>query len=318
MDMGQGEGRRDGIMRTLYFIQYLIFLILFMPVAVLPYGISLRLGRALGGLGYYLAPGRRQIALHNIRNVMDKGIIKWPGGAEAMAREVFRNLGQWFVEIVKVIFGFGGNLVKRVRVEGLENLEKASGMGQGILAVSAHMGNWELMVMSLTEKMGRTMHGVAKKQNNPYINDFIIKARQKYGTRIIYKEGVLRRFISILRDGGAVGMMLDQHVSASMGYRMDFLGSPAWVSRTPATIARKTGAALIPLFLRYDMKEKSHVLTILPEVPSGDDLEKTTRELNSSVEEFVKHPPAQWLWIHRRWKKDPKAPQEDEEDLDAL
>jgi KDO2-lipid IV(A) lauroyltransferase len=318
MDLGPGKGWRDGIMRILYFIQYLMFLVLFMPVAVLPYGISLRLGRALGSLGYYLAHRRREFALQNIRNVMDKGIIEWPGGAEAMAKELFRNLGQWFVEIVKILFGFGGNLVDRVRVEGLGNLRNASAEGRGILVVTAHMGNWELMVMSLTEKLGRTMHGVAKKQNNPYINDFIVKARQKYGTRILYKEGVLRKFISILREGGTVGMMLDQHVSANMGFRMDFLGFPAWVSRTPATIARKTGAALIPLFLHYDKKEKAHILTILPEVPSGEDMEKTTAELNSRVEEFVKHSPAQWLWIHRRWKNDPLAPDADEEDLDSL
>lgn len=306
-------------MRALYFIQYVLFLIFFTPIAVLPYGISLRLGRALGGLGYYLAASRREIALENIQGAIEKGAIDWPGGAEAMAREVFRNIGQWFVEIVKVLFGFGDNLVRRVRVEGLENLENAGKEGErGIIIVSAHMGNWELMVMSLTEKMGRTMHGVAKKQSNPYINEFIVKARQKYGTRIIYKEGVLRKFISIMREGGAVGMMLDQHVSANMGYRMDFLGSPAWVSRTPATIARKTGAALVPMFLHYDSRQSAHVLTFMPEVPLGDDLEETTAVLNSRVEDFVRLSPAQWLWIHRRWKKDPSAPQDDDEDLDAL
>jgi len=293
-------------------------MLFFMPVAVMPSGISLPLGRALGGLGYYLATKRREIALENIRKALDNGAISWPGGAEAMAKEVFRNLGQWFVEITRMLFGFGGNLVSRIRVEGLDNLESALRGGRGILGVSAHVGNWELMVMSLTEKLGLTMHGVAKKQSNPYINEFIVRARQKYGTRILYKEGVLRKFISILREGGAVGMMLDQHVSANMGYRMNFLGSPAWVSRTPATIARKTGAALVPLFLHYDRKEKLHVLTILPEVPSGEDTEKTTETLNSRVEEFVRHSPAQWLWIHRRWKTDPNAPQEDEEDLDSL
>jgi len=305
-------------MRSLYFLQYVLFLIFFMPVAALPYAISLRLGRTLGGLGYHLLGKRREIAVLNIRNAMDKGAIEWPGGAESMAKEVFRNLGQWFVEIVRILFGFGGDLVKGIRVVGIENIHKASANGHGILGVSAHMGNWELMVMSLTEKLGLTMHGVAKKQKNPYINDFIIRARQKYGTRIIYKEGVLRKFISILRDGGAVGMMLDQHVSANMGFRMDFLGSPAWVSRTPATIARKTGARLLPMFLHYDSKERAHILTILPEVPSGGDMEETTRQLNSSVEEFIRHSPAQWLWIHRRWKNDPLAPDEDEEDLDSL
>ncbi|MFC1549417.1 lysophospholipid acyltransferase family protein [Nitrospirota bacterium] len=305
-------------MRVLYFIQYLLFLVFFIPIAILPYSLSLRLGRILGNLGYFLFAKRRVIALENIKNALDKGTIQYTGGPEAMAREVFRNLGQWFVEIVKVLFGFGGNLVKRIRVEGLENLEVAPGDTRGILVVSAHVGNWELMVMSLTEKLGCTMHGLAKKQNNPYINDFIVKARQKYGTRILYKKGVLRKFISILREGGAVGMMLDQHVSANMGYRIDFLGSPAWVSRTPATIARKTGARLVPLFLHYDMKEKLHVLTIMPEIPSGEDMEDTTRQLNSRVEEFIKRCPAQWLWIHRRWKKDPSAPGEDEEDLDSL
>lgn len=306
-------------MKVLYFIQYILFLVFFTPVAALPYSISLKLGRALGGLGYYLASNRRAIALENIQSAIDRGAITWPGGAESMAREVFRNIGQWFVEIVKVLFGFGDSLVRQVMVEGLENLENAGKEGErGIIIVSAHMGNWELMVMSLTEKMGRTMHGVAKKQSNPYINEFIVKARQKYGTRIIYKEGVLRKFISIMREGGAVGMMLDQHVSANMGFRMDFLGAPAWVSRTPATIARKTGAALVPMFLHYDSKQRAHVLTFMPEVSLEDDLEKTTAVLNSRVEDFVRLSPAQWLWIHRRWKTDPSAPDDDEEDLDSL
>lgn len=305
-------------MRPVYLIQYVLFMVFFTPVAMLPYWLSVRLGRALGGLMYHTARKRREIALENVRCAIEKGAITWDGGPEALTREVFRNLGQWFVEIVKILFGFGGDIVERVRVEGAEHIDRAASEGRGIVAVSAHIGNWELMVMSLTSKMGRTMHGVAREQNNPYINDFIIRAREKYGTKIIYKKGVLRKFISILREGGAVGMMLDQHVSANMGFLMDFLGSPAYVSRTPATIARKTGAALLPVYLHFDSTDATHVLTFFPEIEAEEDIEKTTLRLNSMIEEIIKRQPAQWLWIHRRWKQDPGAKVDDEEDLEGL
>lgn len=304
------------MMKVLYFIQYVLFLVIFTPLAALPYGPAVWLGRRLGGLLYYLAPSRRGIAADSIRLSMDKGHVQYPGGAEAMAREVFRNLGQWFVEIIKILFGFGRHIVEGVKVQGLENLERATRGGKGAVLVSAHLGNWELLVLSLTSKIGHTMHGVARQQNNPYINDFMVNAREKFGTKIIYKKGVVRKFISILRKGGVVGMMMDQHVSANMGYMMDFLGSPAWVSCTPATVARKTSSALIPLSMR--LTPQGHVIIILPEVDTADML-KATEELNESLQEFIRQSPAQWLWIHRRWKKiPPEALMDNSDETDGL
>ena len=143
--------------------------------------------------------------------------------------------------------------------------------------------------------------------DNPFLNRIIEKTRRTYGNRIIYKKAALKNILQELRSNEAVGILMDQAVLAREGFIIDFLGRGAWTTKMPALIARKTGAVVLPAFIHRT--EYGHKIEIFPEVKlSYDDnkeeqLKKDTKKFSSYIEEYIQKYPAEWLWIHRRWKR---------------
>lgn len=280
------------------------FLLLSAPLAILPLGLAVPVGRGLGSLIYLVWGSRRRITIENFRRAKERGAIADPRSPEELARETFRNLGRWVAEITRSYFGRGDSLIEAIEVKGLEHYRAALKKGKGIIFVSGHCGNWELLMLSFAVKIGPIL-GVARKQSNPYMDRFITRARSRYTSDVVYKEGALRKFISRLKDGGSVGVLMDQSVLPEEGVLIDFLGAPAWNTKMPVALARRTGATLLPVFIRAN--ENEHEITISPAVElTGDDL-ADTKLLSSNVEDFIKANPTQWLWIHRKWKRVPKG-----------
>jgi len=172
--------------------------------------------------------------------------------------------------------------------------------------ITGHCGNWELMAVYLSMTLGRASI-VARKQNNEFLDRFIVQTREKYGNHIIYKQGALRQILSCLKKKEAVAILMDQSVIKSEGIIIHFLGKNAYAMKTPAIIARKTGAAVIPLFIRRT--ERGHIIEIQEEISlvSGEDSNTAmlhdTINFSKPIEEYIKKYPSDWLWIHRRWKK---------------
>jgi KDO2-lipid IV(A) lauroyltransferase len=192
-----------------------------------------------------------------------------------------------------------------VEIEGTENVYKAKAKGRGILFITAHCGNWELMVAASAKLLPSS--GIARKIKNPYINKLIERIRQRYGTSVIYKKGALKAIMKVLKNNESVGILMDQAVLSDEGYVIDFLGKGAWTTKMPALIARKTGAVVLPAFIHRT--EKGHKLKIYLAVELSDiaDKEKAviedTQKFSGFIEEYIKEHPSEWLWIHRRWKR---------------
>jgi len=117
----------------------------------------------------------------------------------------------------------------------------------------------------------------------------------------------LKPIMKKLKNNECIGILMDQAVIPEEGYVLDFLGSGAWTIKTPALIARKTGAAAMPVFMhRHD---GGHTITLYPEVElSGNNDRETavkedTAKFSSYIENYIKDHPTEWLWIHRRWKR---------------
>jgi KDO2-lipid IV(A) lauroyltransferase len=228
------------------------------------------------------------------------------GNSKLIARETFKNLGKSFVEIIKVYYGFGGEIIDFVDIEGIENFNKAKSKGKGILFISGHCGNWELMAITMSAKLSGVAV-VAMPINNPYVNKFIESVRQNYGNSVIYKQGALKTIIRTLKNNGCVGILMDQAVIPDEGYVLDFLGRGAWTTKMPALIAKKTSAAVLPVFLHRT--NKGHRMKIYPEVELSKivDMESAvledTKNFSGFIENYIHEHPAEWLWIHRRWKR---------------
>ncbi len=289
--------------KAVWLLEAGLFIVLSIPLAILPFKWSMKAGELFGLLLFYLWGSRRKIAIENI----EKSEVKsQKSEVRSIARETFKNLGKSFVEIIKVYYGFGGKILDSVDIEGIENFNKAKSKGKGILFISGHCGNWELMAITNSVKLSG-IAVVARPINNPNINKFIEKVRQKYGNSVIYKQGALKTIIRTLKNNGCVGILMDQAVIPDEGYVLDFLGRGAWTTKMPALIAKKTSAAVLPVFLHRT--NKGHRMKIYPEVKLSKivDMESAvladTKNFSGFIEKYIREHPAEWLWIHRRWKR---------------
>jgi KDO2-lipid IV(A) lauroyltransferase len=268
-------------------------------------------GRLVGRLMFRLLPGRRRIAVDNIRQALPymKHHPAWSSSletAEEIARETFAHLGISMVEICRLYHDKGAATISTIEIKGREHFEQARKKHQGLLFVGGHCGNWELMALSFKILFGESMAGVARMQNNPYLNKVIEKVRTRYDNQIIYKQGALRPILGIIKKNGIVAMLADQAVLPEDGALIDVLGRKAWASKAPVVIANKTGAPLIPAFIHRE--HGRHVITLSPEFKlSGDMSEEGIRQdvqaLSLYLEDFVCAHPADWYWVHRRWKR---------------
>ncbi|MBI5634221.1 MAG: lysophospholipid acyltransferase family protein [Nitrospirae bacterium] len=292
--------------RLRQFVPFALLVFVTFPFALLPYRLSLKLGDFLGMLIYLLWGSRRAIALDNLRGAVERGAITLGEDPHTVIRRNFRNLGKFIIEVNKIYHGFAAPIFSAVELTGAEHFRKAQQKGKGVLLITGHCGNWELMAVYLSMTVDRASI-VVRKQNNEYLNRFIERTRGKYGNRIIYKKGALKQILTSLRKKETVALLMDQSVTRPESIIIHFLGKNAYTLKAPAVIARKTGAAVVPLFIRRT--ENGHIIEIQEEIPQDASEDNDTALLQNTInfskpiEEYIKKYPSDWLWIHRRWKR---------------
>lgn len=288
-----------------------IFYLLTLVAALLPATIAYKIGSLAGVLLARLLPARRAIAVDNIRRALPfmKAHPLWNSNCEdpeELAVETFRNLGRSLMEVCRLYHGRGEDIINSVELRGRENYEAARAKGKGLLFLTGHCGNWELVALAFSSLFGEGMSVVARRQNNPYLNRMVEKMRMSYNGDVIYKHGALRGILSKLKQGKLVGILADQAVFPEEGALIEVMGRKAWASKAPAIIAQKSGAPLLPTFIHREGQRQ--VITFHPEHQfSGDmseeGIRKETQALSRYVEDFVVAHPTQWYWVHRRWKR---------------
>ncbi len=294
------------IRKVICFLEAILFIFLSILLAIMPFGWSLKCGEILGRLLFYIWKDRRQIAINNIQASIDIGALKTINSPQEIIKKNFENIGKAFVEVVKIFYGLDRKLFDSVRIDGKENLEIAESKGKGVLFITGHCGNWELMAVTMSVKF-KSISIVARPMKNPYLNKLVELSRRKYGNTIIYKKGALRPVIQTLKNKGYVGILMDQAVLADEGYLIEFLGRNAWTTKMPALIARKTGAAVVPAFIHRT--NGTHIINIYPEVElsKNNNMENAvmedTKKFSKYIESYIQEHPTEWLWIHRRWKR---------------
>lgn len=295
----------------LWGVQTALFYLFTWAIAAIPQRFVQGAGRLLGlGMSRLLAK-RRRIAVDNIRQALPfmrrhpawSCTLKTP---EEISREAFIHLGISLLEVCRLYHGKGDAIIDNLEVRGRENFERARAKQKGVIFGGGHCGNWELMALSFKAHLGSTASVIARRQNNPYLNTMVEKMRMHYGNSVIYKLGALRTMITTLKRGGVIGLLSDQAVSADEGVLIEVLGRTAWASKMPIIMAQKTGAALVPTFIHREGDRQ--ILTLYPEfILSPDTSEAGVRAnvqaLSRYLEDFVCTHPADWYWVHRRWKR---------------
>jgi KDO2-lipid IV(A) lauroyltransferase len=204
----------------------------------------------------------------------------------------------------------GEELLSLVEFEGEENYRAASARARGILYCTAHLGNWEIHAIAHAAK-NETLSVVARPLDNPALDARLVALRGATGNTVIYKRRALATVLRELRAGRAVAMLLDQNVQAEDGIFVEFFGRQAATTTVAAALALKTGCALVPVWteLRRDGRYVLHyepALEVRLDAERDAEIARLTQAIARRAEGWIRRTPEQWLWMHRRWKTQPR------------
>jgi KDO2-lipid IV(A) lauroyltransferase len=267
---------------------------------------AVRISDFLGGILFNVAKKHRRIVLDNLTYAF--GHEKQPEEIEKIAQQVFINLVRVVLEIAWSLQLDERHISKHFKIDGYHHIKKAYEKGKGVLVLTAHFGNWELLsVIGGMIKFPQSV--VVRPLDFKPLDHYVFKLRTRFGGKMIPKQRSFRKIIRRLHFGEMVYLLMDQNVDWYEGVFVDFMGHRACTNKGLALLALKTGAAVVPVFM---VREKSGFRAEFgPEiitVQTGDrqkDIEINTQEYNRVIENVVRRYPDQWFWVHQRWKTKP-------------
>ena len=270
-------------------------------VARLPMGAVFAVGRVIGFLGYHLAKSRRHITEVNIAKCFPDLSAQQQ---KALVRENFVHTGIGAVEIALPWLNPTRDLADRFKIEGLEHLNAAHDLGNGIVLVGAHYTTIDITSQPLGS-LGFV--DVMYRQNKDPVWESL-----QYNGRKAFFDGVversdMRQILKRLRQGRTMWYAADQDYGIKHSVFAPFFGIDTATITVTSRLASKNKSAVLMLHQFRDLKRKTWTLKFTPMLencPSGDDLADATR-LNAMLEAEVKSVPAQYLWMHRRFKTRP-------------
>lgn len=277
-------------------------------LAALPRRAALALGRGLGALWGDIDRRHVAIAADHLRQAFPH----WDEGRVlTTARGVYRHFGQVLFDVLWLQRRPRETVLPLVEIVGREHVDAAIAAGRGVVYVTCHLSNWEVLALAHSWAFG-PVGMVVRALDNPALDARVAAFRRQGGNTLIYKQHALAHALRRLRDGGGIALLMDQNVVAGDGIFVPFFGRPAATTTVAAALAVKTGAALIPAHIetlpdgRYRSVYEAP-LTLDPERSRSraEEVARLTAALTRRIEGWVRASPEQWLWTHRRWKTQP-------------
>jgi len=186
-----------------------------------------------------------------------------------------------------------------IETQGAERLAAAHAAGRGVLIVSAHYGNWEAIRLAVRAAGGECAI-LYRAFNNRYLDRFALTHIAWLGTPVLHKG---RAGVRQLRDhlaGGGTGLILVDQRNSGAPF-LPFLGHPAETATAAASLARATGAVLMPAMARRGEDGRRFLVRFEAPVESADP-EAAMTEVNARIGAWIEADPTQWFWFHRRWR----------------
>jgi KDO2-lipid IV(A) lauroyltransferase len=292
---------------------YLIYLVIRLFVCLiqaLPPPAARQFAAGLAWLAYRVNRRHREVARDNLRQA-------YPGRfsdaeLDALVRAVYRHFCTLVIEIILIPRLLQpANWRNYLRLVGGERVVNCLLSGRPLLLVTGHWGNWEMSGYMLG-LLGFTTHAIARPLDNPFLERFLLKFREKTGQKILAKHGDFAEMQALLDGGGVIATLADQD-AGPRGLFVDFFGRPASTHKAVALMAIQhhvvlavVGTRKVAEPMRYENVTQD---VIYPEEYAGhaDPVRAMTQRFTTALEQMIRTAPEQYFWLHRRWKHQPAA-----------
>ncbi|NIM97628.1 MAG: hypothetical protein GTO24_05950 [candidate division Zixibacteria bacterium] len=273
----------------------------------LPRNLAISVGGGLGKLAFVLIHDARRRTLSHLSQAF--GDQKNKKELRELGSKVFENVGKNVADAVRLRKMKWEDIDRIVEIEGLEHFDRAYKLGQGVIALTGHIGNFELLAAWFSLR-AYSVSVIGRELYDSRLDRLLVENRESVGLENIPTSAGVKPIIRALKEGRALGVLADQDSTRVRGAYVNFFGKPARAPVGPILIPYKTGSPIIPMAIVRKGKNRYKII-VKPrvELALSDDREKdvlaVTQKCTQVLESIIREYPDQWLWMHDRWKSRP-------------
>lgn len=306
--------------RSVDFLAYLLVRLVVGLAQMLTVEQSYALARLLARVLYRVDARHRKVGMDNLESAFGDRYSE--AERDRIVRGVYEHFCMMLMEILHIPRKLHPTTWRdRIDLVGHEPVLDRLISGGPLILLTGHFGNWE-MAGYLFGVFGFPPNSVARTLDNPYLDAFLRRFRERTGQKMIPKNGGYDQMLAVLRGGGILSFLADQD-AGQRGLYVDFFGRPASTHKAIALLAIEHRAPVVVGYarrvgpgFRYEVGCDA---VIEPDEWTGtaDDARLLTQRYTSALETFIRRSPEQYLWLHRRWKHQPKPKKGNRSRLDA-
>ena len=282
-----------------YFV-YLIYRAGFALLSTLPLRATFALGNALGFSAWFLLGKYRRLGFHNVKIAF--GDEKSPQEMRRLVRRHFQRLAANLLSGLKLASMPLDQIRKHVRIEDPDAVHRHLRNGRPIVFILSHIGNWELQALMFPTAIGYVRNStVYQPLKNRYIDKHVRAVRGRAGVELFDRTEGFHKAIELLRSGGAVGILSDQH-AGDQGLWVPFFNKLASTTSLPALLAKRTGAVVLGTAIFTESPGQWRMEFTERIDADGASIEAITAKANELIEKQTRFAPEDGFWLHNRWK----------------
>ena len=282
------------------FVVYLLYRAGLAVVAALPLPFLFGFGQFLGVCAWMFSGKYRRLATRNLEIAFANE--KSPRELRQLVRRHFRRLGANLLCSAKLTQMPPEKILERVEVENIESMAREFRAGVPVVLVLSHLGTWEVFAQLMPKFVG-FVRGASVYQGlgNRFIDKHVRRTRSQTGLELFDRHDGFEPVIDLLRSGGGVGVLSDQH-AGDHGVWTPFFGRLASTSPLPALLAKRTRAALIAAGVYTTGRARWRMVFTERFDETGASVAVLTSKINQVIEQQIRRAPEDWFWVHNRWK----------------
>jgi lipopolysaccharide heptosyltransferase II len=268
--------------------------------SALPLPVLFVFGELLGFCAWLILGNYRHLAQRNIAIAL--GSEKSPRELRRLVRRHFQRLGGNLLCSIKLGVMPLEKIAARIKTENLDVIHRQLRGGRPVVLILSHLSNWELLAHILPKYVGYVRSGtIYQKLGNRFIDEHVRRVRGRAGVEMLNRKEGFERAIKLLREGGIIGILSDQH-SGDSGLWVPFFGSLASTSPLPGLLAKRTGAVLVGVAVYTDGLARWRIVVSPALETKQASVELLTAKTNDLIAAQIRRAPEDWFWVHNRWK----------------